>query len=39
MWWFIKDVVAHNWRCGGSLLEVWWLIVGDVVVHKICGGS
>ena len=24
---FIGDVVAHCWRCGGSLLVMWWLIV------------
>ena len=34
MWWLIAgDVVAHCWRCGGSLLEMWWLIVGYVVAH------
>ena len=27
------DVVAHCWRCSGLLLEMWWLIVGDLVAH------
>ena len=26
MWWLIaEDVVAHCWRCGGSLVKMWWL--------------
>ena len=41
MWWLIGGVVvAHWWRCGGSLVEVWWFIGGAVVDHWfICGGS
>ena len=41
MWWLIiGDVVAHYWRCGGSLLQMWWLIIGEVVAHYWrCGGS
>ena len=27
------DVVAHWWRCGGSLVEMWWLVCVDVVAH------
>ena len=39
----VWDVVAHWWRCGGSLslleyvvghwLDMWWFIGGDVVAH------
>ena len=33
-------VVAQCWKCGGSLLEIRWLIVGDVVTHCWgCGDS
>ena len=32
--------MAYCWRFGGSLLKMWWLIVGDVVTHCWrCGGS
>ena len=31
----LNDVVAHYRRCGGSLEEMWWLIKGDVVDHKM----
>ena len=24
-----------HWWCGGSLLAMWWLIVGDVVAHCV----
>ena len=36
MWWPI------GWRCGGfgSLLDMWWLMAGDVMAHCWrCGGS
>ena len=44
MWWIINgDVVAHWWRCVGSLMEMWWLIgerqgiiVGNVAAHYKC---
>ena len=27
MWWLIDgDVVAHWFRCGGSFVDMWWLI-------------
>ena len=31
--------MASCWRCGGSLLEMWWLFDGDVVAHcwRWCG--
>ena len=25
----VRDVVAYCWRCGGLLVEMWWLIAGD----------
>ena len=31
-----KTMVAHCWLC--RLVEMWWLIVGDVVWWR-CGGS
>ena len=32
--------MVHWWICGGSLVEMWWLIAGDVVAHWwICDGS
>ena len=45
MWWlivrkcgglFLGDVVAHYWRCGGSLMDMWWLIVGYFYVLAHC---
>ena len=34
------EVVAHYWRCGSSLWELWWLIIVDVVAPcGRCGGS
>ena len=36
MWWLIgagDDVVAPRWRSGGFLVEMQWLISGDVVAH------
>ena len=43
MWWFIgEDMVVHQWRRGGSLVEMWpwWLIDRDVVTQQwTCGGS
>ena len=33
-------VVAHCWRWGGSLQDMWWLISGDELAHCWrCGGS
>jgi hypothetical protein len=32
--------VAQLWRCGGSVIEVWWLSLGGVVAQfRWCGGS
>ena len=29
-----RDLLAHCWRCAWWLsMEMWWLIVGDVVAH------
>ena len=34
MWRFIDgDVVAHLYRCGGSLMDMYRFIDGDVVAH------
>ena len=30
---FWGDVEAHFWKCGGSFLEMWWLIFRNVVAH------
>ena len=43
MWWLwliAGYVVAHCWRFGGSLLEMWWLTARYVVAQCwVCGGS
>ena len=28
-----EDVVAYYKRCGGTLLEMWWLNAGNVVAY------
>ena len=32
-WEDLGDVVAYWWRCGGLLVEMWWLMGGDVVAY------
>ena len=37
-WWRSGGLLVEMWR--GLLVEMWWLIGGDVVAHfSICGGS
>ena len=28
-WLIVREMAAHCWISGGSLLEMWWLIGGD----------
>ena len=39
IWWrcdgsFGGDGVTHWWRCGDSLVKMWWFIGEDMVVHQ-----